>query len=585
MEMAKQKLLLILSITWLHHTCRTLSEEIRVMTFNVGTFNRKIRWDERKEYISHVVEFNDVDFVAWQDLEKRDDNGDTKEELKRFMPKDFTHFVVEVTGETSHTEARYIGFSSRLHVLAKKENKVHVGPSKVRAYLTLTLRLPSGGIMTMIVAHFPEERSEQMLMARKIQTRSVRLPKPQVLLGDFNDQSGENEYEDLNAMQLLSHHITVSGECVDLSDHCSTWAQRDQCDQNPNYMHKHCAKSCNMCKKLGRDSVLFSDAWLAMNPYDGHSTGFTFPATEDASKKSTEPHRPDQIHLRGPGVTLTRVKVADMPEELEEYVTETSMLSHRAVVADINVWSQEAILKWEKDEYEAWHKIDQLQQKLAEAREDHREATIEASVALDAVEELHAIKHQLKAAEEEMDLEEQMTKSLEHQRKMDFIHDTIAKSRRETAEAKATVSSLNTKAAKAAVRAGDLMATLQDLNLRVAEKKAHLKSDARTKASQYEMEEEELRQQAEHALEARRMAAKYGGGAGREKAPAGRAAEGDDPTTVLHAWHRILKIEAVAGIGVVLIAFAAVCVWRRRSTCDDGGFLLPTEMRRVRKGS
>jgi prolyl 4-hydroxylase len=38
-------------------------------------------------------------------------------------------------------------------------------------------------------------------------------------------------------------------DCKDANENCSFWASKGECENNPNYMHLHCAKSCKTCPK------------------------------------------------------------------------------------------------------------------------------------------------------------------------------------------------------------------------------------------------------------------------------------------------------------------------------------------------
>ena len=42
-----------------------------------------------------------------------------------------------------------------------------------------------------------------------------------------------------------------AGGCEDDSARCAEWAKEQQCDLNPGYMHKNCAKSCGTCAPSG----------------------------------------------------------------------------------------------------------------------------------------------------------------------------------------------------------------------------------------------------------------------------------------------------------------------------------------------
>ncbi|EOD38202.1 hypothetical protein EMIHUDRAFT_200728 [Emiliania huxleyi CCMP1516] len=36
--------------------------------------------------------------------------------------------------------------------------------------------------------------------------------------------------------------------CDDKDQRCPMWARADECNRNPEFMHKRCARSCNMCR-------------------------------------------------------------------------------------------------------------------------------------------------------------------------------------------------------------------------------------------------------------------------------------------------------------------------------------------------
>lgn len=37
---------------------------------------------------------------------------------------------------------------------------------------------------------------------------------------------------------------------MDQNEKCDFWAEKGECDKNPSYMHKHCAKSCGTCPEV-----------------------------------------------------------------------------------------------------------------------------------------------------------------------------------------------------------------------------------------------------------------------------------------------------------------------------------------------
>ena len=39
-------------------------------------------------------------------------------------------------------------------------------------------------------------------------------------------------------------------ECKDTDSRCSLWASKDECANNPNYMHIYCPMSCNTCQDV-----------------------------------------------------------------------------------------------------------------------------------------------------------------------------------------------------------------------------------------------------------------------------------------------------------------------------------------------
>lgn len=57
--------------------------------------------------------------------------------------------------------------------------------------------------------------------------------------------------EDGSVTIAISHKT-----CIDLSGHCSFWANQNQCKQNPNFMREKCKLTCDYCSSKGSDDEL-----------------------------------------------------------------------------------------------------------------------------------------------------------------------------------------------------------------------------------------------------------------------------------------------------------------------------------------
>lgn len=49
--------------------------------------------------------------------------------------------------------------------------------------------------------------------------------------------------------------------CVDVDPSCSEWAREGQCEENKEFMNKHCAVSCHICKRRCFDKLSSCARW------------------------------------------------------------------------------------------------------------------------------------------------------------------------------------------------------------------------------------------------------------------------------------------------------------------------------------
>jgi hypothetical protein len=60
---------------------------------------------------------------------------------------------------------------------------------------------------------------------------------PQLSLYDDDNNNNNNNMDYIEEL------------CEDEDELCNFWAEEGECDENPNYMHSHCSKSCGTCRK------------------------------------------------------------------------------------------------------------------------------------------------------------------------------------------------------------------------------------------------------------------------------------------------------------------------------------------------
>ena len=49
--------------------------------------------------------------------------------------------------------------------------------------------------------------------------------------------------------------------CTDTDEHCVSWAQDGQCEENPLMMHKECPIACGVCTTECKDSKKQCEGW------------------------------------------------------------------------------------------------------------------------------------------------------------------------------------------------------------------------------------------------------------------------------------------------------------------------------------